>query len=299
MSTFIKSINELTKMGNYPSPKHPLMALVKIEHVRDRKELISEQISFGFYTIGLKKNLKGYLKYGRRNYDFQEGVLVFTAPKQIISYENLIVDESEGWYLFFDKSILSNHGLAKHFDQYKFFTYQVDEALHLSKDEEVHISSIFESLYTEYNKPIDFLSKPLLVNHLEMICLYAERYYKRQFITRKEVETDFLIKFEGILLHICSLENLKISGIPSVKIIAEEMCLSPNYLSDALRNLTGMGIQRHIHLRLIELAKEQLLVNHHTISDVAYNLGFESPNYFARIFKKFEGITPTAYRNLN
>ena len=172
MSIFIKSIAEFSQLGAYPSPKHPSLALIEIEKVRDRINRIPSELSFGFYTIGLKKKLKGYLKYGRREYDFQEGVLAFTAPFQLISYDNLIVDESEGWYLFFDQAFLSNTNLAKSIERFKFFDYGTNEALHLSKAEEEHLNGIFQSLFDEYNKPLDRLSKQLLASHLEMILTY-------------------------------------------------------------------------------------------------------------------------------
>ena len=299
MVTFIKTISDFSKAGDYPRPKHPYLALVKIENVGDRINLMPKEISLGFHTIGLKKNLKGYLKYGRKTYDFQEGVLAFTAPHQVISFDNLIVDESAGWYLFFDKALLSDTSLSEKFDRYSFFNYNINEALHLSQEEEIHMDEIFHSLFNEYNKSIDALSKQLLVNHLEMILTYSERYYNRQFITRKDGETSFLRRFEEILQGLCSLENLSSSGIPTVRLVAEEMHLSANYLSDAIRNATGMSTQKHIHLRLVELAKEQLLVNSQSVSEVAFKLGFESHTYFSRLFKKLEGITPKEYIELN
>ncbi|MEM6723820.1 MAG: helix-turn-helix transcriptional regulator [Bacteroidota bacterium] len=299
MTTFIKTINEFARLGQYESPRHPLMALLRIEEVGDRKQLIPEAFTFGFYTIGLKKNLKGFLKYGRKTYDFQEGVLVFTAPHQVISYEHLIVDESEGWYLLFEKSLLQNTSLAQRFENFKFFNYEINEALHLSKEEETQLNHIFEFLQKEYEKPIDVHSRQLLVSHLEMILNYSERYYQRQFITRNEMETSFLSDFERVLSSYCSLDRLSLLGIPSVKEIAQQLNRSPNYLSDAIRNSTGMGVQKHIHLRLIEMAKEQLLTHQLSVSEVAYSLGFDSHTYFSRLFKKMEGLTPSEFIRQN
>jgi len=295
MATLIRSIAELSRLAGHPSPKHPLLGLVKVEEVRAKKELIPPNVSFGFYTIGLKHKLKGYLKYGRKSYDFQEGVLVFTAPFQLVSYENLLVEESTGWYLFFEKALLNQTPLKYEIEQYKFFGYGTNEALHMSPDEEKQLRSIFQSLFEEYSKPIDSFSKSLLVSHLSMILRYAERYYQRQFITRNENEPHFLATFEAVMQHLCSLERLEEKGIPSVKEAAGHMHLSPNYLSDALRTATGLGTQKHIHHRIIELAKEQLCMDH-SVSEVAYKLGFESHTYFSRLFKNVVGMTPSTFK---
>ena len=296
MSIFIKSISDFAKVANYPSPKHPFLGLVKIEEIpRDLAEFLPSSLMFGFYTIGLKIGLKGYLKYGRRHYDFQEGVLIFTAPNQVLSFENLIWEESRGWYLFFEKSLLANTPFERTFERYSFFGYNNKEALHLSKEEEIHLHSVFTFLQKEYDKPIDHYSKQLMVSHLEMILMYSERYYKRQFIIRSEVDSSFLARFENELHRACSTQELPSNGIPNVMDLAQRLNLSPNYMSDALRNLTGMSAQKHIHFYLIELAKTQLLLPNQNISEVAYKLGFESHTYFSRLFKKIEGITPKEF----
>lgn len=294
-----KSIAELTKFVGYHPPEHAYLSLVKVKEARALLTSFPSKVTFGFYTIGLKKNLKGYLKYGRKHYDFQEGVLVFTAPGQLISYENLIIDESEGWYLFFDKSLLQKTSLQERFDRYRFFNYGVDEALHLSGNEEDHMSKIFKSLYSEYKKPIDPLSKSLLVCHLEMLLIYSERYYRRQFTTRNIGDSSLLTNFEKVLDDLCSLSSLETKGIPSVKDVSDKMNFSSNYLSDSIKSITGMGVQKHIHFRLIDLAKERLLSNSSSISEVAYGLGFESHTYFSRLFKQIEGKSPKEFLSIN
>ncbi|MEL6254527.1 MAG: helix-turn-helix domain-containing protein [Bacteroidota bacterium] len=299
MTTYVSSIAEFAALFDYPRPKYPTLALVEVEKVREKAASIPQALSFGFYTIGLKKNLKGYLKYGRKIYDFQEGVLVFSGPRQVISYENLILDKSEGWYLFFERSFLSNTSLESNIERYSFFDYEVNEALHLSREEEEHMQRVFSSLFKEYNSSIDSLSKKILLNHLESILMYSERYYKRQFITRNDADSDFLTRFEKILNQNSSLEQLESKGIPSVKEIAYQMHLSPSYLSDALRSASGLSAQKHIHLRLLSLAKEQLLHKDQAVSEVAYKLGFESPSYFSRLFKKVEGVSPSEYIKMN
>ncbi|MEO1653498.1 MAG: helix-turn-helix transcriptional regulator [Bacteroidota bacterium] len=295
MPRFIKNIQKLAQIAHYPAPKYPQLALLKIEHFKGNLAFMPQSLTLGFYTIGLKKHLKGYLKYGRKQYDFQEGVLLFTGINQVINYENLILEESEGWYLLFEKSLLVNTPLEKSIERYHFFDYNIDEALHLSEGEEAHLQGIFASLDEEYHKPIDTFSKELLVSHLQMILMYSERYYKRQFITRQDGDASLLIRFEEVLQEACALENLSKAGIPSVKNLAEQMHLSSKYLSDALRNLTGIGTQKHIHLRLVELAKTQLLHHHQNVSEVAFKLGFESHTYFSRFFKKMEGISPKEF----
>ncbi len=299
MTNYISTIAEFADLFDYPRPKYPTFALVEVEKVRQKAASIPSNISFGFYTIGLKKHLKGYLKYGRKQYDFQEGVLVFTGPRQVLSYDNLIIDKSEGWYLFFENTFLSNTPLGNNIERYSFFNYAINEALHLSEDEEKHLNGIFQSLFKEYNNAIDTLSKRLLVNYLEAILTYSERYYKRQFITRNQIKSDLLVRFEQVLKEACLLNKLEIRGIPTVKDLAQQMYLSPSYLSDTLRHTTGMSTQKHIHLHLVNIAKEQLLNQNQSVSEVAYKLGFESHTYFSRLFKKVEGISPIQYIKLN
>ncbi|MCI4671753.1 MAG: helix-turn-helix transcriptional regulator [Bacteroidia bacterium] len=299
MIKHISTLTEFAKLFDVPSPEYPTFGLVEVEKVREKTKMIPSSFSLGFYTIGLKKYLRGYLKYGRKQYDFQQGVLVFTAPHQILSYDNLIVDESEGWYLFFESNFLVNTHLNNNLERYSFFNYEVNEALHLSEQEEQHLNGIFQSLYEEYTNPIDTLSKRLLANHLTTILDYSERYYKRQFVTRNDAETDFLVRFEDALNKRLVLKKLETNGVPSVKEIAQQLYLSPSYLSDALRNATGMSTQKHIHLRLVNLAKEQLLNRNQSVSEVAYKLGFESHTYFSRLFKKVEGISPKEFVELN
>lgn len=295
MAHWVPTITDFARLAKHSSPRHPLVALVPIGEVVHTLNDLPRELTLGFYTIGLKKNLRGYLKYGRQQYDFQEGVLVFTAPQQTLSYDHLVVHESSGWYLFIDRAFLSNSRLGSAMERYPFFHYAIQEALHLSQEEEMHLDRIFQSLYQEYHKPIDGLSKTLLLNHLEMILTYSTRYYQRQFITRQQAETGFLARFEELLEEACHPERLQMQGLPSVQQLAQRMHWSPNYLSDALRSATGLSTQRHIHLRLVSLAKEKLLAGRYSISEVAYDLGFESPNYFSRLFKKVEGQTPKEF----
>ncbi|MEL6633424.1 MAG: helix-turn-helix transcriptional regulator [Bacteroidota bacterium] len=295
MPIHIKSISEFAQIAQQPGPRHPLIGIVNISNIQQDGDFLPNRFSFGFYTIGLKINLKGYLKYGRTHYDFQEGVLVFTAPYQVLSFDHLLWGESRGWYLLFDRSLLAHTPLETVLDAYHFFSYQTKEALHLSKEEENQLYHIFTSLYDEYNKSIDTYSKELLVSHLHMILTYSKRYYERQFILRRDTDSSLLTKFEQVLHRFCSPTYLDREGIPTVKTIASSLNLSPNYLSDALRSATGMGTQKHIHLHLIALAKTQLLHPGVSISEVAFTLGFESHTYFSRLFKKIEGVSPREY----
>ncbi|MEO0896312.1 MAG: helix-turn-helix domain-containing protein [Bacteroidota bacterium] len=299
MSIHISSIPELVKAAKDQSLRLPYFFMVNVKEARAELSSFPKEVSFGFHTIGLKRKLKGYLKYGRKQYDFQEGVMVCTAPRQLISYENLIVDESEGWYIFFDKAMVQQSALQEKFEQYKFFQYRVDEALHVSSEEERHLNVLCQSLFDEYQRPVDLLSKRLLVSHLELLLNYAERYYRRQFITRHDYRSSLVDEFERVMQQRCSPGILAEQGIPSVGELSAQLSYSSNYLSDSLRNITGMGIQQHIQLHLVELAKERLLLRTSSISEVAFGLGFESPNYFSRWFRKHQGISPTEFIRMN
>lgn len=292
----IKSITELHKLAGGPAPEHPLVSLVKLEDIPPLPEGYPRSFIYEFFSIGFKKNLKGYVDYGRQRYDFQEGVLGFTAPHQALSFTNSDASEATGWLLFFHKELLLKSDLTQKIEDYGFFSYAVNEALHMSEKEESVIEGTFRNMYDEYTQPIDRFSKNVLISNLELLLTYSERFYSRQFITRNEVDSSFHDRFQKELKAYFKTESLAQHGLPSASYFADRLHITTNYLSDLLRAITGKTTSEHIHFKVIELAKEKLLGTDLSISQIAYSLGFEYPQYFNRLFKEKTGQTPKEYR---
>ncbi len=292
----IASIHQLHQLAEIEPPRHPLFSITRLEDLPDRSLRFPAHFTYGFYAVGLKKNLSGYVKYGRTSYDFQEGALGFTARLQVLSFEPEILTRATGWMLFFQQELLAGSALANTIRDYGFFDYQVNEGLHLSQEEENTLDIIFGNIQTEYQRPIDQYSKQVVLSNIELLLTYAQRYYSRQFILRNDISSSVLNTFES-KLHQC-LDDAEVlqSGLPSVNYFADKLHLSPKYLSDLLKSLTGKTAQEHIHYQLIERAKLKLLASDASVSDVAYALGFEYPQYFSRLFKQKTGMSPTAFR---
>lgn len=291
------TIADLQGRMDHSVNRNPLFAIVPIEEVRGRIGNMPTRFTYAFYGIGLKKNLAGYVKYGRRKYDFREGVLSFTAPNQVLSFDRLIADGSTGWYVFFHRAILGRSAARIDLTRLSFFNYEVSEALHLSGEEESAVEAIMEGLYREYMQPIDRFGREVVASNLNLLFSYAKRYYARQFITRHNVESDFLQRFEAVLAAALTPERLAISGIPKVSLLAERMNVSPNYLSDLLKSLTGKSTLNHLHFHLIERGKELILSSDKPISEIAYELGFGYPQHFSKLFKEKTQLSPTAFRD--
>lgn len=295
----IKTISELNKMLGQEEPKHPLMAVLDFSKI-DFSTYGSLKVSMGFYSVMLKNLCPGTMSYGRNYYDFQEGSLFFTAPNQVIGMENPEKTEDVyGWALIFHPELLRGTSLGAKMKDYNFFSYNVHEALHLSEKEKSKLNEIVDDLQNELDQNIDKHSKTLIVSTLELLLNYSNRYYDRQFYTRTESNKDILGDFEGALAHYFSSEELQTLGFPSVKYFAEALNLSPNYLSDLLKKETGKNGTDHIQLHVIELAKDKLLNSRVSVSEIAYELGFEYPQYFSKMFKKHTGESPAEYRKLN
>lgn len=211
-----ETIADLHHKMNIPLSGHPLFAIVRVAEVRKFISQIPKSFTYGFYAVGFKRNLSGYAKYGRRKYDFQDGVLSFTAPNQLLGFDNLIAQEASGWYLFFHQELFGKQGLTSKLSQLSFFRYEVDEALHLSKKEDTEINAIFEGMSREYALPIDKFSIEVIASSLDLLFSYSKRYYSRQFVTRNDVDSDFLIRFEKELLAVLESDRLKSDGVPRV-----------------------------------------------------------------------------------
>ncbi|MFN5983429.1 MAG: helix-turn-helix domain-containing protein [Fluviicola sp.] len=296
----IKNISELNQLLNQDKTKHPLLSVVdfsKVEHYGKEEG----RMSADFYTLMFKSHCHNKIKYGREFYDFQEGTLICIAPNQVITLEKEDGNNKDaiGWGLFFHPDLLRGTALGARMKDFTFFSYEMNEALHLSDKEKQNLAEIVAKIESELNENIDQHSQVLLVNTLELLLNYCARYYDRQFITRKNTNSTVLSKFENILTEYFASGNLKENGLPSVKYCADKIFLSPNYLSDLLKKETGKNSQELIHYQLIELAKNTLLSTDLPVSQIAYDLGFEYPQYFSKLFKNKTGMTPGEFRSLN
>jgi len=248
-----------------------------------------------FYSINFKNHYS--FVYGRQAFDHKEGTLHCTAPEQVITFDRKKEEgNTEGWGLYFHPELIRNTSLGKKIHEYSFFLYTENEALHLSDHEKQTLLSILKQMEKEYNTNIDHYSHDLIISNIELLLNYCKRYYGRQFITRTNQNKDILVRFETFISDYFNSGQLKNNGLPTVKQCAEKMNLSPNYFSDLLKSETGKNAQEHIHYHLLEKAKTLLKNSNRTINEIAYELGFEYPQNFSKLFKKKVGTTPTLYR---
>ncbi len=294
----IQSISEKHRLVSLPEPLHPLVSVVRISDMRFSDNISWEQFSLNFYCISLKKNIAGKSRYGQQYYDYDKGVMTFVAPKQVLSLPVAQTDSlnpASGYALLVHPDFFYKHPLATKIKNYGFFSYTVNEALHLSEKEEQNIAEIFGKIEEEYQR-IDRHTQEIILSQIDLLLNYSNRFYERQFITRKAVNHDLLSKMEQLLSERFDKDGLLDSGIPSVESIANELNLTPQYLSDMLRSLTGQTAQQHIQDKVIEKAKEYLSVTSLSVAEIAYQLGFEYPQSFNKMFKKKLNISPLAFR---
>lgn len=292
----IKSITQLHEILGYEKPKHPLISVLDASKIKANPELVGQKFSADFYLVSLKEHDCGMM-YGRNYYDFEEGTLVFTAPNQVVSStEESVAIKQEGWMLFFHADLIRKTPLGEKIDKYSFFSYDSHEALHLSDQEKKILGECVKNIKTEYNLNIDGHSQSLFVANLELILNYCSRFYDRQFHTRTTKNKDVVSQFESLLKSYFSSDNLSELGQPTVQYFADLTHLSPNYLGDLLKKETGKNVKEHINEVLLNKAKNLLLNSSNTISEVAYELGFNYPHYFSRMFKSHTGFTPQKYR---
>lgn len=281
-----------------PRPEHPMLSVLFAtgDHFLPCPIRSSSPITNDCYTISLKKVLKGNLNYGRTKYDFTNGAMVFVAPRQVLQWDSNLVFEQQGFSINFHEDFLKGTELAQQIKRYGFFSYSVNEALHLSPREEKQIESIVKNIEIEYHNNQDKFSKEIIIAHLSTLLKYANRFYERQFINRKELSNDLLEQFNQELKEYFESGLLQKKGIPSIKQLANNMAVSQRYLSDTLKKETGKTTTEHLQFYLIDEAKNILLKPNKSIAEVAYELGFEYPQYFSRLFKKKEGLSPSEYR---
>jgi AraC family transcriptional activator of pobA len=292
----LHTVTEYARFCGLEAPRHPLLTIIDLATTRGQPRPNGlTPIVQQFYTIWLKKNIKGTIYYGRQSYDFGEGVLGFQAPGQVFAIdETLDLSEISGWMLVFHPDLLHKHPLGKKIASYGFFSYALHEALHLSAREEQQLDSVLASIRLEHEQPIDAFSQDVLASHIEVLLNYANRFYHRQFLTRRPPEHDLLSRFEALLTAYFTQGGEQ--PLPTVQYFADALHVSPAYLSDMLRTLTGQTTQQHIHYGLIEKAKQLLLSTSLSINETAFQLGFEYPQYFTRLFKNKTGLTPAAFR---
>jgi AraC family transcriptional activator of pobA len=290
-----ESLSDLHRVLGLPKPLHPLVSLVEIKGREIDSAKLPASFIHNFYKIAYKANLKGNIRYGQGYYDFDEGGLFFKAPNQVSAIgENN--DDYAGFTMLIHPDFLSGYPLAIKIKTYGFFSYSVNEALHLSDQEKETVISIFKKIDEELRGRIDDFSQDVIVSQIETLLNYSNRFYKRQFITRKAPNNDLLQKMEAVLDKWFSEERPITEGIPTVQHLAERVGMSPGYLSDMLRSLTGQNAQQHIHYKLIEKAKERLSNTNLTISEIAYELGFEHPSSFNKLFKSKTHLSPLQFR---
>lgn len=293
----IKSITEYHNLMSLSKPQHPLVSVVRFEDILQSYYKKANSVTYGFYSIALKRT-NAKLRYGQQEYDFDEGILAFIAPNQVLHIELEENQELEhsGWLLIFHPDFLWNTTLAKKIKQYDFFGYDLSEALHLSDKEEMMLTGILQNINQEYHSNIDKFSQDVIIAQLELLLTYSERFYQRQFITRKINNHTILNRLEDILTTYFKSDDLASKGLPTVQYISEALNISPNYLSRLLKTLTGQSTQQFIHDKVIDLAKEKLSTTDLSINEIAYNLGFEHPQSFSKLFKSKTNISPLVFR---
>lgn len=295
----IESISQLHELLGYEKPTHPLITLIDLTKISPIISTHHLHIVTDFYTISLKEGSGCKNKYGREYYDFQEGSLTFMAPKQAlyVSENNLEVKSTFGWLLCFHPDLICNSSLSNKMNHFSFFHYHINEALHLSDLEKSKITGIVNDIQTEFSQNLDAFSQSVIISYLELLLNHCKRFYGRQFITREKVGKDVITQFEGSLRHYFDSENPKTLGLPTVKYFAQRMGYSPNYLSDLIKKETGINAQEHIHIYIIEKAKDMLSHTEKSMGQISAQLGFEYPQHFSKLFKNRTGMSPTAYRN--
>jgi AraC family transcriptional regulator, transcriptional activator of pobA len=294
----IRSITEFHELRQLPKPQHPLISVVNVEDIQHRAGEESMSLVLDYYNISLKRNFSGKFRYGQQDYDFDEGVMFFIAPGQVFRVEHDTHQpvRQSGWMLLIHPDFLWNTPLAKSIRQREYFDYAVNEALFLSSKEEDIITGIIRTIHQEYQNNIDKFSQDIIISQVDTLLNYAERFYHRQFITRKIANHQILDRLENLLEEYFTTGDLIRKGLPAVHDIAARLNVSPNYLSSLLKVLTGQSTQQHIHGKLIEKAKEKLSTTNATISEIAYDLGFEHPQSFSKLFKTKTKVSPLEFR---
>ena len=292
----INSISKLHEIFGYKKPVHPLISLINFSKVKFQISNETTRVVLGFYCIMLKKLNQGEVKYGRKDIDFNEAALLCMSPEQLTFSSGIEESGSaEGWGLYFHHDLIRSSFLNDKIKSYSFFSYDMNEALHLSDKEKNTLYTVVQTIQEEFSANLDNHSHDLIISNIEVLLNYCKRFYGRQFITRSQHNKGIVSQFEKLISDYFDSEQVKLNGLPSVKYCAEKLNLSPNYLGDLLKQETGKSAIEHIHYHLIEKAKDLLLNSGQSISEIAYDLGFEQPQNFSKVFKKKTGVSPREY----
>ena len=296
----IKSISEVHQLFGLEKPTHPLITIIRKWPQTDL-DFANVKLTSELYLLSMKGKIKGTtFQYGKNSYDFDDGTLVFIAPNQVASFADPIEElDDSGWTILFHPDLIRKSELGKTIKNYSFFNYEANESLHLSDKEKQSLFELVKKIDLELNQNIDKHSQNIIIQNLESILKYSNRYYDRQFYTRTNLSKDFVSKFEHYLQNYFSSSDLSEMGMPSINQCGEAMNMSGSYLSDLLKLETGSSAKDHIHSYLIEKAKTNLLNSNSSISEIAFGLGFEYPQHFSKLFKGKVGFSPSEYRNLN
>ncbi|MDR3011006.1 MAG: helix-turn-helix transcriptional regulator [Sphingobacterium sp.] len=293
----LNTISEFHKLRGLPVPKHPLISVINFEDMKVPSVIGKQNLLFDFYTISVKRDMDHKYRYGQKDYDFDQGVMFCMAPHQVLS---VIREEKgknpSGWMLMIHPDFLWNTPLAASVKRYEFFDYSVNEALFLSEDEELKMLQIIENIKQEYHSNIDQFSQNIIISQLETLFNYSQRFYQRQFITRKKASHQFLEKLEIFLNEYFEGKDIIQNGIPTVQLLSEKLNMSTQYMRGMLKSLTGQTTQQIIHEKVIEKAKERLSTTELSISEIAYELGFEHSQSFNKLFKAKTNISPMEFR---
>lgn len=275
---------------------HPLVSVVDL--TKSTRTVNHVQMNYGLYALFLKQTKSCNITYGRQIYDYQEGTIVCFAPGQTATVDMLEEEVKPKVYgIVFHPDLIRGTSLGKNIKNYSYFSYAVNEALHLSEQEKGIVMDCFNKISIELEHPIDKHSKELIAMNIELLLNYCMRFYERQFITRSDVNHNALTTFEKLLDDYFNSPQPERDGLPSVKYFADKICLSPNYFGDMVKKETGITAQEHIQKKIIELAKEHIIATNESVSQIAYALGFQYPQHFCRLFKKRMGCTPNQYRS--
>jgi len=291
-----KNLSDLHKARGWPISENPLLSLMTCVNTCPAScGTASNEYTTVFYIIAFKKVLSGGLYYGRTKYDHNQGSMIYIKPGQVVELKNLQL-EGSGFTIMFHPDFLNGESLHQTIKKYSFFDYETNEALHISPREEEIMWELFRKIETEYNNNQDEYTKEIILGHIEAILKYSQRFYKRQFLNRAELTGKVISKFNKAIRQYFENGELQTNGLPTVTAIAAQLKMSPHYLSDLLRQETGRSAIDHIHSYLITEAKNLLIGADLTVAQIAYQLGFENPPYFSRLFRKETGISPVAYR---
>lgn len=295
----VTSVSALHQLLGLAKPSNPLISVFDFDDEKLRQDTILSAVTTEFYVVALKKDCAGgKCRYGQQYYDFDEGIMYFIAPHQVLHFEDVLLNGVKGFVLVVHPDFFHSYPLASAIRNYGYFSYAANEALHLSEKEEKSVVQIIENISKEIADNMDGFTQDLLISNIDLLLKYCDRYYSRQFLTRKKVNSDLLTKLEALLDEYFRNGKLVADGIPSVQFVAGELHLSPNYLSDMLRVQTGQTTQQHIQNRLMEKAKELLTSTSMSVSEIAYQLGFEHAQSFHRLFKSRTSVSPLEFRQL-